>query len=309
MTDILFESDGHRLTGTLTRPDSPGPHPGAVLVTGSGPLDRDSNMKRQSLNVMRHMADHLAEAGIATLRYDKRGIGASDGEYHATGFHENVTDAAAAVEALKDQPSLSGVFVIGHSEGALIATRLAATGVALDGAVLLAGSARSGEDILKHQAAIANDALPGIARLIMGLLRTDIYKVQAKRIKQLKATTTDSARMQFVKINAKWFREFMAYDPTEDFPSIQVPLLAITGEKDLQVPADDLEVMERLSGGPIETHRPEHLTHILRNDPNPPSLKAYRSLMRENTDAAVIDAVADWIIRIYAGATDNEVAG
>lgn len=306
--DISFESAGFRLEGTLTLPDGPGPCPGAVLINGSGPLDRNTNMKRQQLNVMRHVAERLAGAGIATLRYDKRGVGDSDGDYHATGLHDNVADATTAVATVREQPEISGVYAIGHSEGALIATRLAAQGAPLDGAVLLAGSARSGKDILRHQAAIANEAVPAVARFVMKLLRTDIQKLNAKRIAQLEATTADVTRIQMVKVNAKWYREFMAYNPADDFPSITTPLLAITGEKDLQVPADDLTVMERLAGGSIETHRPEHLTHILRSDPNPPSLKDYRRQMKEPTDAAVMDLVAGWIARVEADRNDKALS-
>lgn len=303
--DITFSSHGHTLAGTLAIPDGLGRHPAALLITGSGPLDRDTNMKRQQLNVMRHIADHLREAGIATLRYDKRGIGASEGDYHSTGFHDNVADAAAAVEALRAEIDPAGTFVVGHSEGALIATRLAATGVAMDGAVLLAGSARSGKDILLHQAAIANDTLPGFVRFVMKLMRTDVHKLQAKRLAQLEATTGDSTRIQFVKINAKWFREFMVYNPADDFPSIEVPLLAITGEKDLQVPAADVEVMESLAGGSIATHRPADLTHILRNDPGEPSLEAYRTLLQLPTDAHTMGVVADWITTVAAQRIDQ----
>ncbi len=306
--DITFRANGTRLAGTLTLPTRPGPFPAALLLSGSGPLDRDSNMKRQRLNVMRDMADHLADEGLATLRYDKRGIGASEGDYHTTGFHDNVADAAAAVAALRQQPDVATVFVIGHSEGALIASRLAATGVAVEGAVLVAGSARSGEDTLRYQVAAADRELPRLARLIMKLLRTDLHKLQTKRMAQLQATTTDSTRIQMAKVNAKWFREFMAHDPAADLPSITAPLLAITGEKDLQVPAEDLEVMERLAGGPIEIHRPEHLTHILRNDPNPPSLKDYRRQMKEPTDTGVMDLVADWIARVAASRTDGKLS-
>ena len=139
----------------------------------------------------RHLAEHLATAGIATLRYDKRGVGASDGDYHSSGFHDNVADARAAIDAIRAHADLGGVVAVGHSEGALIATRLAATGAAIDGAVLLAGSARSGEDILRHQAIIASEAVPAFARALLKLFRTDVHKLQAKRIAQLDRLTAN----------------------------------------------------------------------------------------------------------------------
>ena len=153
--DITFESGEHALAGTLTVPRSNTPVPAAVLVSGSGPIDRDSNMKRARLGVMQQVADHLAGHGIASLRYDKRGIGASEGHYKATGFHDNVDDARAALAALRTRPEVDpeSVFVVGHSEGALIAIELAAdTEQPLAGAVLLAGAAQPGKAILRWQA-------------------------------------------------------------------------------------------------------------------------------------------------------------
>lgn len=297
---ITFDSHGIRLAGTLTVPDAPAPYPGAVLVTGSGPLDRNSNMKRQSLTVTGDLAKHLAETGIATLRYDKRGVGESEGDYHSTGLHDNVDDARAAVHALRKEADLTSVYVVGHSEGADIAIRLAATRTPINGAVLLAGSARSGRDVLLHQATVANELLPAPIRFVFKVLRTDVFKLQAKQMAKLEATSTDSARIQFVKVNAKWFREFMAYNPADDLPQIRIPILAVTGEKDLQVPPDDLAVIADLAGGPIETHQPANLTHILRLDPETPTLKAYKTQMQNPTDADLMRLVSDWINRTDA---------
>ncbi len=303
---ISFESDSLRLEGTLTTAGAQARGPAALLITGSGPLDRNSNMKRQALGATNDLARHLAYQGIASLRYDKRGVGESEGEYHAAGFHDNVTDAAAAVTALRRQAGPTATFAIGHSEGALIATRLAALGL-VDGAVLLAGSARSGRDILLHQAAIAADAIPAPVRAVMKLLRTDVHKMQTKRLAQLDATTDDTVRIQLVKINAKWFREFMAYDPTDDYPLIEVPLLAITGGKDLQVPPEDLEPIGELAGGQVETMRPDDLTHILRMDPGEPSLRTYRKLMKYPTDRGVLDAVSEWVLRTASAPASADI--
>src|SRR5690625_5149077 len=80
---ITFPSAGHTLAGTITRPDGAGPFPAAVIVPGSGPVDRDSNLKRKRLDVTRQLAVALAEAGVASLRYDKRGVGESTGDFRA----------------------------------------------------------------------------------------------------------------------------------------------------------------------------------------------------------------------------------
>ncbi len=131
----------------------------------------------------------------------------------------------------------------------------------------------------------------------MRLLRTDVHQLQAKRLAQLDAATDDTVRIQLVKMNAKWFREFMAYNPADDYPAIEVPLLAVTGGKDLQVPPEDLVTIAELAGGDTETSAPDDLTHILRRDPNEPSLRAYRTLMKYPTDRGLLDTVSDWVLR------------
>jgi pimeloyl-ACP methyl ester carboxylesterase len=295
---ISFESGGYTLTGTLTVPTSSPPVAGAVLVSGSGPIDRDSNMKRARLGVMGQVAEHLASQGIASLRYDKRGVGESEGEYKATGFHDNVEDARAAVTALRERREIDpqSVFVVGHSEGALIATELAADDEPpLAGAALLAGAVRPGREILRWQAEQLADSLPTPVKLIMKLLRQDLMKTQEKRFGQLEATTTDVARIQLVKVNAKWFREFMAYDPAGSLRRAAVPILAITGSKDIQANPADVGIMQELVPTEFEGHVLEDVTHLLRSDDGPASTKTYKKQMKRPVDAGLLDAVSSWI--------------
>ena len=120
--------DGTRLAGTLTLPSAPGLVAGALLLSGSGPLDRDSNMPQQRLDVAAALAAALAAHGVASLRFDKRGVGASGGEYLSAGFQRETADAGAALAALRGSPSIDPerVAIAGHSVGATIAIRLAA---------------------------------------------------------------------------------------------------------------------------------------------------------------------------------------
>jgi pimeloyl-ACP methyl ester carboxylesterase len=303
------------LAGTVLLPPAGRPVlAGAVLITGSGPLDRDANAPRAALGLGRELAQSLAAAGIASLRYDKRGVGASGGSYLATGFADNVADARMAVGSLAAQPECDAVpiFVIGHSEGAMIATALAAEpgtalaagsgtapagehGIALAGAVLLAGPAKTGEETVVWQAAQVAPTLPKPVTLIMRLLRTDPATAQRKSLDRLKASTTDVIRMQGVRVNAKWFREFLAFDPKPALAEITIPLLAITGAKDLQVDPADLDVIAATVAGPTTTRLVPDLTHILRRDPAAPSIRAYRALLKQPVDAVVLGDISRWI--------------
>ena len=290
--EISIPSGRVTLAGTLVRVGVE-PGPAALLISGSGPIDRDSNAKRLRTRIMAEVAEHLAANGVASLRYDKRGVGASEGEYLAAGFHDNVEDARAALETLRSRPSVdpSRVVVIGHSEGALIAAELASDS-RLAGAILLSGAARDGREVLRWQ---ARQVAPTLPRLVRVLMRQDLETVQAKRLERLAASTDDVIRMQLVRVNAKWFREFMAFEPGRALARAAAPVLAITGAKDLQVPPTDIGEIESLVPTPFTGLVVEDVTHLLRREAGPPSLRTYRAQARRPVDADVLDLITDWV--------------
>jgi pimeloyl-ACP methyl ester carboxylesterase len=166
------------------------------------------------------------------------------------------------------------------------------------GAVLLSMSATQGEELLRWQARQIAPTLPRPVRLIMRLLRVDLEKKVAANHAKIKATTTDVARIGGARLNARWHREFLAHDPREDLRRIGVPVLALTGEKDLQVPASDVDVVAELVPGEVTARRVPDLTHTLRRQPGAPSLSAYKKELRGPVDPEVLDAVVTWCRRI-----------
>lgn len=295
-TEVTIPSRGLHLRGTLTAPDTP--RSAALLVSGSGPIDRNSNMKRMPIGVMGRLADRLAQAGVASLRYDKAGVGASEGDYLSTGFLDNVTDARAALEVLRGRPEIApeGLVVIGHSEGALIASELAQD-QDLAGVVLLAGAARNGRAVLEWQAGQVADTLPAPVRFLLRLLRQDVAQTQTKRLARIEGSTEDVLRMQMVKINAKWFREFMAFDPSESLVQARVPVLAITGSKDIQVDPDDIARMGAVVSTEFTGHVAENVTHLLREDDGPPTPRTYKKQVKQPLSDAVVEPMVEWIAR------------
>ncbi len=296
-TSITFNAETTTLAGTLLGDDRTEPGPVALLLTGSGPIDRDSNMKKIAIGVTGQVANHLAGIGLASFRYDKRGVGGSGGDYKSTGFRDNVADAGAAIAMLRDRSDVDpdAIFVIGHSEGALIATELAAADPRLAGVVLLAGTATPGEEVLRWQAEQVGASLPRPVKLLLRILRQDILRTQRKRLDQIKATTGDTARIQLVKINAKWLREFMAHDPAPSLASIQIPVLAITGAKDLQVNPDDVERICRLVPSDCSGHVIDDLTHLLRTEAGAPSIRTYKKQAKRPVDAGLLTVVGSWL--------------
>ena len=299
--EVTFDSKGLKLEGTLALPDSPRPCPAVLMIVGSGLVDRDENHKKLPIDVMRQLAMHLAENGIGSLRYDKRGVGASEGDFWTAGLSDNVDDAAAAVACLRSQPGVDPerVYVCGHSEGATICIRLAGAHEPVAGAILLAGVGRQGEEALLWQGEQVVPGMKGFNKWLIGALHVDVRKSQLKAFAKIEKSTKDTYRVQGIrKINAKWMREFLAYDPAEDLARIEVPVLAITGSKDIQVNPADLEMMAGLVRSEFEPHVVPDLTHLLRADSDPvPSINTYKAQLKEPVDPRVIELVTDWLER------------
>jgi pimeloyl-ACP methyl ester carboxylesterase len=294
-TDMTIATDdGTPLVGTLTLPAGPGPYPAVLLLHGSGPLDRDGNTRRLPMNLGRPLADALAAQGIATLRYDRRGAGATPGTWQATGFTDNYQDAASALHVLAAHPDVrpDAVGVVGHSEGALHAMALAARHE-VRAAVLLAGYARPGEDALRWQARSILRGTPVPVRLLRRPLRALGNRVLAR----IKKTRTDVARIAGLPVNARWMREMLVHDTRDDLIFIHVPLLAVTGDKDIQVDPADLEEIHRLVPGRAEIRRIPGLTHVLRRDPAHHTLRSYRRLLRHPVDPDLLALVTSWLTR------------
>ncbi|MEV6864108.1 alpha/beta fold hydrolase [Streptosporangium subroseum] len=284
--------DGLPLVGTLTLPAGPGPHPVVLLLHGSGRLDRDANTGRLRMELGPPLAAALAKDGIATLRYDRRGVGATSGDWRATGFADNRRDAAAALRALAGRPDIraDAIGVVGHSEGAVHAMSLGAhPGVAA--VVLLAGFARLGEDALRWQAGMIARDLPALVRPLLPALRA----LANRQLARIKTTSTDVTRVAGMPMNARWMGELLGHDPRPDLANIRVPVLAITGGKDIQVDPADLDEIRRLVPGEVEVHRIPDLTHLLRRDPGRPSARSYRRLLRGPVDADLLAQVAGWL--------------
>lgn len=301
-TDSTFRSGDVEIAGTFVRPDVDTPRPAALILHGSGPLDRDGNIKRFPLGVSKDLAALLTENGVASYRYDKRGIGQSGGDYLSTGFYEEIEDAEAAYQWLAAREEVSDVFVIGHSVGATIASELGARHGELLGVICLAMTAKTGRETLAWQTQQMKDhIIPRPVKAVLRVFGTDVVKQQRKAMAKLEASESDVMRVQMQKMNAKWMREFIAYDPTGTLGRVAVPMLAITGSKDVQVDPSDLDLIEDLVGV-VETHALEDVDHILRHETaeisNP---RFYRKQFAKPIDPRVIDVIANWISQRMVG--------
>ncbi|MCU0702602.1 MAG: lysophospholipase [Fimbriiglobus sp.] len=254
-----------KLAGTLTLPKGNGPFPAVVLVSGSGPQDRDETLFGHKLFLV--IADHLAKNGIACLRYDDRGTHKSQGKFAGATSADFATDAHAAVLYLKSRKEIDPkrIGLCGHSEGGIIAPLVAAAHPAdVAFIILLAGPGVSGERILYQQSldfgSLTDEKeVKEFTDTVMPIMRnaktteeaatklTEAMKaVIVKEKDEKKRAEAEKAMPAAVKQLADpWYRWFVAHDPAPTLGKVACPVLALNGEKDLQVKAkDNLEVIE-----------------------------------------------------------------
>lgn len=308
---LAFEGPAGRLAGTLSVPRSGGARGAVVILPGSGPVDRDGNSRRLRTNLYRDLARFVSARGFIALRYDKRGVGRSEGERLEPGLWDRVDDARAAVAylrarlaALPIRPrSDCPIVLLGHSEGCIIATALNAR-VPVDGLLLLSGPCESLAETSPRQ---VDRALEELGRLtgLVGLIVRVLHLVERQRrrskaiVSKLLATDRPWIRVSGVKINAKWIREHYAYDLARDLPEVHCPTLAITGEKDVQVLPEHARKIAESVSGPAAWHVVPGMTHLLRRTDEPVRmlslLKLYRRQCREPIDAELLDRIGAWL--------------
>jgi pimeloyl-ACP methyl ester carboxylesterase len=300
--DASIDSGGCILAATYA--EAAEPVAAALLIQGSGRVDRDSTARlpggmKLRVAVTRVIAEALGAAGVTTLRFDKRGVGASGGDYLTTGMNQRAADVRAARDWLAAKTAGLPLITIGHSEGTYYAAQVAADGHAA-GAVLLSGPARPGGDVLTYQVAEIADRMPASANLILRLMRTDVISAQRKNLARVLASQADVIRLQGQRVGARWVRDFVAYDPAPVLGRIAVPVLAITGGHDLQVPPDDVSEMGRLVQGPFEGHVIPDLSHLLRPDPASLGPRGYRRQVRQPVSPEVLRLITDWVTTHWA---------
>ncbi len=290
-TTVEVQAGDVRLIGTLCQPDDDGPYPAALLLSGSGPLDRDSNIPGQRLDISKALAEGLAARGVASLRYDKRGVGESGGDFVTATLLRRDRGRQQRVERApchpRDQRPGRRDRPFGRRND-----RHASRGNSEppDAYVLLAGAAVPGETVMAWQSRRIAATLPVPWRWFRGMLE----RRQARDRERLLASTGATLRVRRQEQPAAWLREFMTYDPAGDLAAVAGPVLAITGLADLQVDPADVPAIGRLVNGPFTGETPDDLTHLLRIDHHAPSLRRYTDQLRRPVEPSLVDRVASW---------------
>ncbi|MBM4052309.1 MAG: alpha/beta hydrolase [Planctomycetes bacterium] len=269
--DAKIEQTTDRLTlaGTLTMPESTSPAPAVILITGSGPQDRDETLMGHKPFLV--IADALTRAGVAVLRLDDRGVGGSTGSLETATTVDLARDTAAAIDWLSTQPGIDAkrIGLVGHSEGGMIAPMLATSRDDVAFMVLLAGPAQQGDALLVEQTGLLAAAGGADAAMVEVMCRT-----LADLIAQAKDPAVPQAELQgklrgallakaselpegLVEVfdrypemlSSPWMRAFLAYDPAPTLERVRCPTLALFGERDLQVSAASNEPLAQAALG------------------------------------------------------------
>ena len=248
--EVTYDNKSQNVTlaATLTIPQGTGPFPAVVLITGSGPQDRDESLLGHKPFLV--LSDYLTRHGIAVLRADDRGTAKSTGDFATATTADFATDTEAGVAYLKTRPEIDPhkIGLIGHSEGGVIAPLIAARNKDVAFIVMMAGTGVPGDQVLVAQGeaiAIASGKSPAEAaknaakeKEMLTLVETERDQaILEKELKERMAGDVPEAQIgvQIKQVTSPWFRYFLTYDPATALRKVTCPVLAINGSLDKQV--------------------------------------------------------------------------
>jgi len=307
------ESDDISLAGTLTTPEGLEKFPVVILISGSGPQNRNEEIMGHKPFLL--ISDFLTRHGIAVLRYDDRGVGKSEGEYATATSKDLSRDTEAAITYLKSRKDLkiSKLGLIGHSEGGIIAPMIASKSKDVDFIVLLAGAVLRGKDLLLLQKKLieeksgihdsivnrSQEVFHGAYELIASNTKTnDALKEElAAYFKEETNLSINAAQTNSLieSMTSPWMQYFIKYDPTTALKEVDIPILALFGKKDVQVPAiENALALEKLENKNIEIIQMENLNHLFQESKT--GMPNEYSEIEQTMSPKVLNLMLEWIL-------------
>lgn len=328
--DIILQNGTVKIGGTLTLPEKKGPHACVVLLTGSGAQDRDENVS--GFKIFRHIADSLTRRGIAVFRYDDRGVGESSGSLSGSTLSDLASDVGTIVDSLKQRSSIdpARIGLLGHSQGGIVASKVAAERDDIDFLVLMASPAFSLSEIVLQQLRAILDAagvpdsvrqqnlrlqqeafqavrthpndLSAVQKKLEATVREEISQLPDEERQSLgntEAYIQQQVQRQILPLKQPLFRSMLDYDPARDLEHLKVPVLALFGGRDLQVLAEPNRgrMQQLLTGDPQTTTLKvfKHANHLFqRAETGMPN--EYGVLKPEFVEG-FLDTITTWIHR------------
>jgi len=324
--EVTFQNPTANITlaGTLTLPQKEGLFSAVILVTGSGPQNRDEELMGHKPFLV--LSDYLTRKGIAVLSYDDRGVGQSKGNFKTAITDDFASDAESAVAYLKTRKEINKIGIAGHSEGGIIAPIVATNSKDVSFIVLLAGTGIRGDKLLLlQQELIARASGVGetdikktkeinskVFDMILksksdATLKEDLRKYLAENLKSMPADSKpkgmsdeDFIALQLAQINSPWMLNFIRYDPVNTLEKVKCPVLAVNGDKDLQVPSKvNLPAIEKAlkKGGNKKVTIREFpgLNHLFEECKT--GLPAEYPLIEQTFSPIVMEEISKWILQ------------
>jgi len=316
---------GVKLVGTLTLPSDKSVFPVVLLITGSGPQDRNETVFGHRPFLV--LADYLTRQGIAVLRVDDRGVGESTGYFSQATSEDFASDVLAGVEYLKTCKEIDPkkIGLIGHSEGGVIAPMVAVKSPDVAFIVLMAGTGLTGEEILYLQGALISRAMGATeediaksrqfnAKIFSIVKEEEDNEIAKKRLQQMAmaylaelsdeeksriGVSEEFLKAQLQNLLSPWSRFFLTYDPKPTLTKVKCPVLAINGEKDLQVPPREnlIVIEEALKYGGNQDYTIKeipNLNHLFQTAQT--GLPAEYAKIEETISPVALKIVGDWIL-------------
>jgi len=329
--NISFQSGKINLEGTLTLPKNVKKPSVVLLLPGSGHTDRDENAKKGFhkfiSNNMKTISVHLANNGLASFRYDKRGVGKTQDLALEVGFNDIVNDARSAINFLSNLKEIdtNNIFILGHSEGGIVGTILSAENKNIKGFIGIASPITPlDEEVLRQISHILLmqgkskekvDQLTNAFKDTFDLMRKyrDWDKIDAHEIKQMfskvafgfKVLPANAAKNAIAKqFRPIWFIQSFDYNFEDIAAKISCPVLLLFGEKDYQVSSEEGKRFEKIlleNNIDVKLVVVPNLNHMLRFNPGKMDPKTSLKSLKTNFDKRVLDNIIDWLERKSAG--------
>ena len=317
--DVAYEtSAGIKLAGTLTLPRGPGPFPAAIMITGSGPQDRDEALMGHKPFLV--IADYLTRRGIAVLRLDDRGVGGSTGNSMRETLDDMAGDVVIGVGFLKGRKEIDArhIGVIGHSEGGIVGPAAAVRSPDIAFVIMLAGTGVVGTEVLKLQGEAVIRASGGsdqkvaeehaVQDMIFRVLQSEqddnaaIEKMMAEWKAERKSSdaSDDVMRAQFKAVTSPELRSFLFYDPSDALRKLKVPVLALNGSRDVQVPPQQnlpaiAAALAAAGNSDYTVSELPGLNHLFQKC-NKCAVQEYGEL-EETFSPTALEIMGDWLVR------------
>jgi hypothetical protein len=324
--DVTFKNTKANilLSGTLTLPKSEGNFPVVILISGSGPQNRDEELLGHKPFLV--ISDYLTKNGIAVLRYDDRGVGQSKGDFKTATSADFATDVESAIAYLQTRKEINKkkMGLVGHSEGGLIAPIVASQSKDISFIVLLAGTGIQGDKLLllqqeliaKANGVSESDIKKSIqtnAKIFeMVIKSTDSQKLKTDLTNSINETLKNDTTAKFPKgmtkeefvsiqvnqITSPWMKYFIKFNPATTLEKVKCPVLAVNGAKDLQVPSkENLSAIKNalLKGGNknVTTKEFPNLNHLFQECKT--GLPTEYSTIEQTFSPTVLKEITEWI--------------